>query len=278
MSTTNPYLALPIQGLLPRPEPQASGGLHSMSLRQRSPFLSGIDCYGECEPAGGTVRDLFDLIPLEGRMVIAAVGEVTRNDEPSGIVQAGIQASLRRLVGEFRADLPRVIKELNRMLCELSAESVLGTLFCARLDPARGQLHYVNAGHEPALLFGARNGRIHRLEATGTLLGLSPRSKHGSRAVPAGPGDLLAGFTDGVSESEDRQGRHFREVGVIEVIRRYPDASAQDLAAEILAAANRFSGGTGGSGDRTVVVVRLARNQEQPAARKHASELELSVA
>jgi sigma-B regulation protein RsbU (phosphoserine phosphatase) len=83
---------------------------------------------------------------------------------------------------------------------EHSDEGMFATLFFGVLDPLSGKLAYVNGGHEPVII--VNHGRVReRLKATGPAVGMMPESKYMAMPVQIEPGDILIGYTDGVTEA-----------------------------------------------------------------------------
>lgn len=76
------------------------------------------------------------------------------------------------------------------------------------------------------------------------------------------PGDLLVAFTDGITEALDTGGRELRDTGVLEIVRRWPDARACDLVGEIMQAAGWLPAYSMPD-DRTVIVVRYTAAAER---------------
>jgi len=142
--------------------------------------------------AGGA--DFFDFIPYQPRGLVVAIGEVSG---PSGaqrpLLLPGLRGFLRTSLPGDTGDIRRVVRDLNRALCDTSPDSFYATLFCAAIDPDLRQLHYVNAGHEPALLIRGGTERVYRLESTGTVLGLTTRSGYGVRNPGNRTGRLAGG-------------------------------------------------------------------------------------
>ena len=84
-------------------------------------------------------------------------------------------------------------------------ECMFATLFFGVLDPATGTLSYVNGGHEPLYIINA--GQIkNRLKPTGPAVGLMPDIRFKVHEVQLGPGDLLVGYTDGVTDARSPAG------------------------------------------------------------------------
>ena len=79
-------------------------------------------------------------------------------------------------------------------------EGMFATIFFGVLNPASGRLCYVNGGHEPLYVI-KKNGIKKELRPTGPAVGLMPDTKYHVRHIQIDPGDLLIGFTDGVTEA-----------------------------------------------------------------------------
>jgi sigma-B regulation protein RsbU (phosphoserine phosphatase) len=79
-------------------------------------------------------------------------------------------------------------------------EGMFATMFFGVLNPASGRLCYVNGGHEPLYVI-KKNGIKKELRPTGPAVGLMPDTKYHVRQIQIDPGDLLIGFTDGVTEA-----------------------------------------------------------------------------
>jgi serine phosphatase RsbU (regulator of sigma subunit) len=79
-------------------------------------------------------------------------------------------------------------------------ECMYATLFFGVLNPSTGNLSYVNGGHEP--LYVINQGIIKKqLAPTGPAVGLMPDITFTAQEIQLAPGDLLVGYTDGVTEA-----------------------------------------------------------------------------
>ncbi len=176
----------------------------------------GLDYYGQSRAVRELSGDFFTFAPAGGGGLTAAIGEITGGGISAPILRLGV----RSVVVD---DIVEVAEHLNRMVCEIAADDSFAALFYARVDAEHRRLEYVSAGHEPALLVRDGGQRVHRLGRTGTMLGLTDRSRYRRNAVVVEPGDVLLAFSDGIGEEEAAR-----------VARRYPDARARDLVGEIL--------------------------------------------
>ena len=196
----------------------------------------------------------------------------------AAILVSGIRAILNVLTLHVSGEIAGLVEELNRVACQAAPDNIYVTLFYAHVDPRRREVRYVNAGHEPALLLRKRTGRAQRLESTGTVLGLTGRTVYEQRTIGMDPGDVLAAFTDGVTEATDAEGREWSESGVLNVLRRRKDVRSAELVAEILESAGRFADPVSRADDRTAVVLRSTGPAEHLLQEEEVTELAFAAA
>jgi len=97
------------------------------------------------------------------------------------------------------------VSSTNNYIANLHGrECMYATLFFGVLNPSSGILSYVNGGHEPLYVINA--GSIKgRLKPTGPAVGLMPDITYNVQEIQLEPGDLLIGYTDGVTEARSPQ-------------------------------------------------------------------------
>jgi len=79
-------------------------------------------------------------------------------------------------------------------------EGMFATLFFGVLNPATGKLFYINGGHEPLYLINCE-GVKQKIDPTGPAVGLWPDTTYDIGQIRMEPGDMLIGYTDGVTEA-----------------------------------------------------------------------------
>src|SRR5271157_5206417 len=119
-------------------------------------------------------------------------------------MMATLQASLRSEAMRGSRDLGQMISGVNHLVFEASSSNRYATFFYAQYEPGGRTLTYVNAGHNPPLLF-RRNADVVRLEVGGTVIGLLESFPFEQASVTLEPGDLFVLYTDGVSEAMNPQ-------------------------------------------------------------------------
>ena len=96
--------------------------------------------------------DFNDFIPIAKDRWGLVIADVSGKGVPAALFMA-LSRTLIRASAMTDADPARSIEHANRLICEDSKTSMFVTLFYAVLDAREMTLHYVNAGHNPPLLF-----------------------------------------------------------------------------------------------------------------------------
>ena len=226
-----------------------------LALLPRSlPEVEGWSMAARTIPAETIGGDTFDVILLGGGRVAFSLGDVSGKGVPAALLASNLQAAVRSAAAR---DLPpaRLCGEVNRALCASIAPGHFITFFYAVLDPASGEVSYCNAGHLPPLLATATGG-VRRLTSGGMVLGIADEAAYAEGVARLGPGDALAFYTDGLTESLSPLGEEFGEERVSDVLARAV-SGARDAEATLdalFASVCAFSPVPAGD-DRTALVV-----------------------
>jgi sigma-B regulation protein RsbU (phosphoserine phosphatase) len=179
-------------------------------------------------------------------------------------MMAGLAASLRAEAMRGTDDLAALVQNVNRLVYEATAENRYATFFYAQYDPSAQRLSYVNAGHNPPMLFRKRESgrRTERLQAGGTVIGLLPQFPYRQAAVALESEDLLVIYTDGVSEAMNRDDEEWGEQRMMEAVQRCYGLCAEETIEQVMRAADEFASGTKQHDDMTLVILRVHPTQE----------------
>ena len=118
-----------------------------------------------------------------------------------GIDRAADLSCARSAVCTDPRDCLQAVSLTNDYIARIHGEEgMFATIFFGILDPVSGRLNYTNGGHEPLLQLG-KNGIKHQLNPTGPAVGMLPEMAFGVQEADLVPGDILLGFTDGLTEA-----------------------------------------------------------------------------
>jgi len=225
---------------------------------QEFPPVEGLDYCGACRPALGVGGDYYDFLLLPDGSLGIAIGDVSGKGISAALLMASLQASLRAQAIQGTSDLAALMSNVNRLVYDASAENRYATFFYAQYEPSTRTLAYVNAGHNPPMLFRESDGEVIRLdEAGGVVVGLLRDFPYTQAAVTLQPGDLLLAYTDGISEAMNKQEEEWGEECMMETAQACKGLSASETITRLVQAADAFAAGAKQHDDMTLVVVRL---------------------
>jgi serine phosphatase RsbU (regulator of sigma subunit) len=224
-------------------------------LPGKAPAVPGLDLAGHNSPSRMVGGDYFDFITYPSGKVAVMVRDAAGKGMPAALMAAGLQARAQILF-EGDEDLVGAVGRLNRAMAANGSPTRYVTFFIAFIDPATGQVDYVNAGHNPPLIV-RRNGDLVRLAATGMVLGLFGGAPYQQATAQLNPGDLLALYSDGVTEaSRGDDQEEFGEDRLAGLLRDHPFLSATELIATANRTLTSFTQGAPPADDITLLLVR----------------------
>ena len=227
---------------------------------QSYPPVPGLEYAGACRPAMGVGGDYYDFIPLSKTQLGIAIGDVSGKGIPAALLMATLRAFLRGQTTQPQPDLTLVMTNLNRLVYESSPSSKYATFFYGEFDCVTRELTYVNAGHNPPMVF-RKSGEVVRLETGGSVIGLMPVASFEQGTIVLEPGDVFVGYTDGISEAMNAADDEWGEDRMIDCVRPSRELGAMPLIERLMVSADAFVAGAPQHDDMTIVVARLMQSQ-----------------
>ena len=219
------------RSLLPQKLPEIAG--YSVAFRS-------VTCY----EVGG---DYLDIVAQPDGSLLMAVADVAGKGMASAIMSTSFRAAFRAIAitGMPLDELATQMNQHHWTEGEEARRRYVTAIFL-RLNPERGELQVVNAGHNPGFLL-APGGETVQFEATGTPLGLLPGMRYSIEKCGFTPGTRLLFYTDGLTEVF-RGDEEFGPERLLDVFCKCPAVKADDILGALWTAIGEFSQG-GPQGD-----------------------------
>ncbi len=234
-----------------------------------------LACHSQAsDEVGG---DLFEIIPLSDDRVFVAIGDAAGHSIPAALVMASVRGAIRALLdasdsmetGRIACSPQQILTRINSVLHGIVKSHQFMTMFCAIIDGRRLQMEYANAGHPPALLI--RNGEVQQLDSHGLVLGVLDTTTYNGTIVPLREHDLVAFYTDGVSEAVNATQSMFGHEAITDMAFRHSSDSAAAIADRVWGSLQGHLSDNSTADDRTLAVLRInsrlsppQRQSEQP--------------
>jgi phosphoserine phosphatase RsbU/P len=228
---------------------QVQSALAPTSFKQPAHFEVAAASLPSREVGG----DFYELIALKDGRSVCALGDVSGKGIAAAILAGVAQGALQ---SQFIANLPltEVITNLNKALVLRSESNRFITLFCAVLD-AEGHLTYINAGHNLPIL-ARTDGPLEMLSTKSVVLGAFDFVKYEARQTRLQPGDVLAIYSDGVTEAVNAANEMFGDERLEKLVQENAGLSAEAIRNKIVSAVMAFTRGLPQGDDITLIVLK----------------------
>jgi serine phosphatase RsbU (regulator of sigma subunit) len=226
-------------------------GLLPQGLRD-FPHLEVTGIQYPCQEVGG---DYFDVFGMSEERTAFLIADVSGKGLGAALLTTMLQGALSGMT--LGVEPAKVLRHINRFLCEHAVVGRYATLFFAFVDN-QGVLEFINAGHPSPLLL--RGDTINDLYTEGSFpVGLVEDAEFTSMRTQLEPGDTLVLFTDGVTEAQDVNKQLFGFERLREAAEGGSRKSIFELQQSIMEAVEDFCRGAEAADDVTLLTIRYRR-------------------
>jgi PAS domain S-box-containing protein len=223
-------------------------------LPGKTPVLSGYDMTAVNIPANEIGGDYFDFIRLDDHRVAIVLGDVSGKGLSASLLVANLQAVIRGQV-MFTPGPKECMERANKLFFHSTDSDKFATLFYGILDTQKNTIRYVNAGHNPPIIYSPGTIPV-TLDDSGLLLGAFEDVFYEEKEILIEPNDYLIIYSDGVCEAMNDIFEEFSEEKLLEIIRRNGTMDPKGLAEKITSAIKLHARELPQSDDMTMILVK----------------------
>ena len=227
-------------------------------LPAEPPSFPGLDIAGTsnyCDETGG---DYYDYFRLSNGNLGVVVADASEHGVSAALLMTTVRAQLRQRVA-MKGDIARVVSDVNlELVRDVQESGRFMTMFFLEIEPESKTMHWVRAGHEPAILYNAQEESFLELAGEGMALGVVEDlvfQKYTHKGWT--PGSVVVVGTDGIREAQNNKGDMFGSDRLRESIRKRAAESAETIQNGIIEDLKIFQGEAPQEDDITLVVVKL---------------------
>lgn len=229
-------------------------------LPREIPSLDGIEIAAFSEPAREVGGDYYDFFAMTPDRLGLAVGDISGKGMPAALYMTLLKGSLQSRV-EANSRPLQVLSHINRTFYATAERNIFATLFFGILHVEHRQLQFARAGHNPFVLYRADSGNAELVRPPGIGIGLEkgPTFERVTteECLRLELGDVLIFYTDGLVEARNQQGDELGEKRLLNLVRTYPNDSAEALLSRIRSLYQDFVENGEVHDDLTCMVLRI---------------------
>ncbi len=215
--------------------------------------------YGVCIPDSDVGGDYFDYLRNmddEEERIGILVSDAASKGLPAAIQSLFVSGAIR-MAQAFSPKISSLFSRLNTLIFDTFPYERFVTLFYCELSLTTNRLVlYANAGHCAPIHYRYDKDLVTLLEPTGGLLGIVRNQKFNVENMIMRKGDILAIYTDGITECMNDNGDPFGEDRLIQLIRNNKDLSSKELTIKIIEEVQTYASKTNYNDDRTLIIIK----------------------
>ena len=231
-------------------------------LPKGAPSIPGLDVSGFSRPALQVGGDYYDFIEISPRRFLVVVADVSGKGMSAALYMSKVQGMVQLAAHMYRSPKD-MLTHINRRIFDGIERRSFITMILALFDLEKKQVRICRAGHNRALI--GSNGSLEYLDAPGIGLGLErgPVFDRELREMvrPIKPDSVFLFYTDGVTETMNREGKEFGEDYMRRLVKDKRHLTAAEIQHHVLTAVEEFQGPAEQHDDLTMVVIRSAGTQ-----------------
>lgn len=213
-----------------------------------------VDLHALMRPAKQVGGDLYDYFSLPNGKLCVVIGDVSDKGVPAALFMA-ITRTLIRATAEDETNPARIVNKVNDRLAENNPNMMFVTLIVGVLDLHSGEFVWVNAGHLEPIIINPRGVVRMLCGRSGPACGVQDGISYLTYRTHLQPGDMLIGYTDGVTESFNLDQEQYGEARMLNIL-THPYISTTRLIQRLLQDVDTFAAGAEQADDITLLVIR----------------------
>lgn len=229
-------------------------------LRPREfPAMAEVEIEALYDPSMTIGGDYYDVVQVTARRWGFAIADVSGKGAGAALMMAECRAALR-LCAENEPSPAATLRRVNAAIQPDMRPGMYIGLFYGVLDLDTHEFRYCRAGHEPPLVMRAGMNEPLALEGEGLALGLDAGPLFDSileeRGIALNSGDLLALYTDGITEACNPQDEEFSRERLAATLQRHGERPLAEVIRKVDRYVRNFCVLAPRHDDRTLLLVR----------------------
>lgn len=225
-------------------------------LPEDTPKHDRLDIATYFEPATEVGGDYFDFLYINEDKIGVVIADVSGHGMSAGLLMAITKSCLHTQL-TYQTEIDRMMYSMNNILCGLSEQRSLVTMFLSVLDLKESTVTFANAGHPFTYLIKNNSQRLIPLEAISYPLAVKKNLPFKAHTVPINIGDYLVYYSDGIIEALDEEGNLFGYDRIEELLKSRNYSNSRELLETLITEVRIHIGSAEQFDDITAVVVRL---------------------
>jgi phosphoserine phosphatase RsbU/P len=224
---------------------------------QVTPEIKNVNYFGLCKPAEAVGGDYYDYFNINKNETAFTIGDISGHGLSSALLMAGLVGFVRSNAIMYNDDLKIFMEKVNILMCNSTDGSKFATFFYSVYNSETKILKFVNAGHNPPLIYRTNTKTFEELKTDGFIIGAICDFKYKDASVKLNSGDFLLYYTDGITEYFNMKSEQFGDERLKNLIVKNYNLSAKEICNKIIEDVQKFSEGREQADDMTLLAIKI---------------------
>lgn len=226
--------------------------IQELLMPERTPHIEGWSVWMYARSANEVCGDLIDFLRMDNGRIGIVLADVAGKGLHAALMTAKLQSTFRALA--FDEHSPSLlVSRVNTIFHRDSPSHLFASLFYVELTENAPSIHYVNAGHLPALI--VRNNFIEETDKGLAALGLMRTVSYTECHATLNSGNLFVLYSDGLTEAKNERGEFFGKDRLLHILHN-TSGTPEQTGNSILREIDKFMGTTTPSDDLSLVILQ----------------------
>lgn len=223
--------------------------------------LGYFDILGSMIPAKEVGGDFYDYFMIDDKNIVFVIGDVSGKGVPAALFMAIAKTVIKNLMTSGYS-VAECFSRANTIFAENNEAGLFITSWLGMLNAETGVLTYVNAGHNPPLLY--KNGKSYNFikSSPGFVLGGLEGIKYRQNTIQLNEGDRLFLYTDGVTEAHNPENALYSENRLLNFLNDHAGCALSCLVEQLKVDIHAFANGNPQSDDITILCLDYLKEKE----------------
>jgi sigma-B regulation protein RsbU (phosphoserine phosphatase) len=221
-----------------------------------------FDIYATMHPAKEVGGDFYDFYMIDDTHLAVVIADVSGKGVPAALFMVISKTIMKNYVMALASshNIAMAMRLSNMQLNENNDEMMFVTALMGILDITTGQFTYVNAGHNPPLVYNKETQSFSYMEMEkNCVLGIMDDVDFVQQEIKLAAGEMLFFYTDGVTEAMDNKLEQYSEKRLLDCLNGLDTAlSLKDILKTVKKSTEEHAGTAPQSDDITMMAVKLS--------------------
>ncbi len=218
------------------------------------PDRDEFDIFASSTPAKEVGGDFYDFFLIDDDHLCMVIADVSGKGVPAALFMMSSQIIIEDHAAPGKTP-SEILSEANAAICAGNREQLFVTVWLGILEISKGNLTYVNAGHERPVLRSAGNDFILIDNQHDMALGVFEEQTFTEWSFELHPGDKLFVYTDGVPEATNAEEELFGNERMIAALNQDPKAPPERILKNVRTSVDEFVKDTEQFDDLTMLCI-----------------------